>query len=188
MSTGNLALWNDIKKLYNNLNEVRSKFELNTITPPENKGISVVPTDVKNLKDLVEAMTTNSYIGSIASTSEVIVPVKGEKLIEEPFLKLDEIIANVREVCNYNSNATFDSSTFNGTSFGNSSCFGSSFGGCSFNASAFFSTVRVSFCPSFDSSSFNGSSFNSSSFRSSFNSSCASSCSGGSFRFTGSYR
>ena len=121
-------------------------------------------------------MKTNSYVGSIADTSSVATPAIGEVIRPDSFTQLSTIIDNVGAACVYNS-TSFDSnfrSGFDGLRFTRGTTFVSFF---SANFSTFDSAFRSTFRADFDSA-----------FRSSFDARCASQCSGGSFRFTGSFR
>lgn len=176
LSKDNSALWSDIKTLYNNLNEARTKFSFTTTSVPENQGQNFQPSNVSNLKDLVEEMKTNSYIGSTADTSSVATPAIGEVIRPDSFTQLSTIIDNVGAACVYNS-TSFDSTFrggFDGLRFSRGTNFVSFF---SANFSTFDSAFRAAFRSEFRST-----------FRASFDGRCASQCSGGRFRFTGSFR
>ncbi|MGF6375093.1 putative RND superfamily exporter protein [Clostridiales Family XIII bacterium PM5-7] len=148
----NNTSWSDIKTLYTNLNTARTKFGFETATVPEKEAEITTPTDITDIKSLIEAMTTNSYVGSTASTESVIVPASGDIMQPTPFTEMETIIQNVNDTCahnasyfagNYAYNSSFNSSnygynsTFNSSNYGFNSSFNSNWnsGNYSFNSS-----------------------------------------------------
>ena len=225
----NSALWQDIKDLYTSLNTTASKFGMSQSTVPEKKETNFVTANVTDLKTLVQALSSNKYIGNAADTSGVTVPVRDAVIQPTGMTQLRTIIETSNAQCihdaSYNSsyntsyrtsyNASYNASYRTSYQTSYQSTYNSSYNATyrtsyqtsyqstynsSYNASydsSYDSSFRGSYNSSYDSSfrssyqSTYDSSFRSgydASFRGSYNSSCASQCSGGSFRFTGSFR
>ena len=114
----NLNIWEDIKNLYNLLNVERERFSMTTVSVPSNKDSLTEIADITDLKSQIQAMTSNGYVGSVASTSGVTVPSRGALLTPTPFTQMQTIIENISAVNGANFSSFFSSAAnANGTNF-----------------------------------------------------------------------
>lgn len=118
-------LWNELKTLYTELNEQRTKFKMSTVTVPFKENEQTKVTDISDLKDAIQAMTAHAQIGNEASTTSVIVPDQYSQMRQTP-------ITQMRTVINRISNLSFNGSNFSGFN-PNGSNFGSTFDPNGFN-------------------------------------------------------
>lgn len=118
-------LWNELKTLYTELNEQRTKFKMSTVTVPSKENEQTKVTDISDLKDAIQAMTAHAQIGNEASTTSVIVPDQYSQMRQTP-------ITQMRTVINRISNLSFNGSNFSGFN-PNGSNFGSTFDPNGFN-------------------------------------------------------
>ena len=122
-------LWNELKTLYTELNEQRTKFKMSTVTVPSRENEQTKVTDISTLKDAIQAMTAHAQIGNEASTTSVIVPDQYSQMRQTP-------ITQMRTVINRISNLSFNGSNFSGFN-PNGSNFGSTFDPNGFNFGGF---------------------------------------------------
>ena len=122
-------LWNELKTLYTELNEQRTKFKMSTVTVPSKENEQTKVTDISDLKDAIQAMTAHAQIGNEASTTSVIVPDQYSQMRQTP-------ITQMRTVINRISNLSFNGSNFSGFN-PNGSNFGSTFDPNGFNFGGF---------------------------------------------------
>lgn len=122
-------LWSELKTLYTELNEQRTKFKMSTVTVPSRENEQTKVTDISTLKDAIQAMTAHAQIGNEASTTSVIVPDQYSQMRQTP-------ITQMRTVINRISNLSFNGSNFSGFN-PNGSNFGSTFDPNGFNFGGF---------------------------------------------------
>lgn len=105
--------WDDIKVLYNLLNQNREKFSFSgTITPPENKKKKVVPTDVENLNNYVVNMASNKYIQGAAQTG-VTIPESKTLIYPLEFQKIKNTLENINKICAFDNSFYTSNNGFN---------------------------------------------------------------------------
>ena len=109
-------LWNELKTLYAELNEQRTKFKMNTVTVPSKENEQTKVSDISTLKDAIQAMTSHTQIGNEASTTSVIVPDQYSQMRQTPITQMRTVINRISRL------------TFNGTNFGTFNPNGSNFG------------------------------------------------------------
>lgn len=128
LSAGSVASWADIQAIYTAMNTARKKFGISTVTVPSNPG-SMVPNNVKALNDLVNAMSSNRYLTSVAKTG-VTPPSSGNLISATPYTRISSTVSRIQDTCAFDSYRSFDNRSFdshcNRRSFG----FDSSRGGC----------------------------------------------------------
>lgn len=91
--------WNDIKTIYNNLNITKRQYGIAQDKVPELKDNTAAISNITNLKDLIQAMSSNSHIGQNASTTTVAIPKSGDALRTNTFTDLNAIIEKVHDNC-----------------------------------------------------------------------------------------
>ena len=91
--------WSDIEDIYKYLNNVKTKF---TITPltliPENKKTKIKTENIEDLKNSIESLSTNAYIGSKAITN-LNIPNKKTKIKPLEFSQLNNILKEINQIC-----------------------------------------------------------------------------------------
>ena len=120
LSTGNKSLWEDIKSLYSALNTERTRFGYTTVAVPEYQNVKMDFSQITNLKDAIEVMSSHENLGSIAITN-MPSSFRGDLITTAPFSTLQTTLNNIRA-----GNATnFGFRGHNGTNFGHN---GTNFG------------------------------------------------------------
>ena len=120
LSQGNKSLWEDIKTLYNALNVERQRFGYTTVSVPELTNNKMEFSQITNLKDAIEVMSSHENLGSIAITN-MPSSSRGNLITTDPFPALQTTLNNIRA-----GNATnFGFRSHNGTNFGHN---GTNFG------------------------------------------------------------
>lgn len=99
LSKDNIVDWTDIETIYTNLNTARSKFSFQTVSIPKEDGNKPIPSHVSSLKDLVQNMTSNSWLTTTASTTNVVNPQTSDLLKIDQFNQLSTIIDNINNTC-----------------------------------------------------------------------------------------
>lgn len=94
LNSGEKAAWQDIVALYDKLNTERTRFSFSTVTPKNDTIIK--QTDIVNLKNYIQEMTSNSQLTSIANTNAVTVPNVGDLIKPLSFNQMSTIIDNIR--------------------------------------------------------------------------------------------
>lgn len=136
------TLWNDIVSIYNNINSARAKFGVTKVSIPSHTAyqVPIKSAHVTDLKNALEDLRTDSYVGSNANTG-ITIPSVDELVTLTPFTTINSKATNiVNNVCRHDS--SFRSS------------FRASFDGFSFDSShrsSFDSSHRSSFNGSHDS-------------------------------------
>lgn len=97
LSKNDRIQWADIQNLYNKLNTARQKFTIPTIAVPDNPG-KIINTQVTDLSSQVDALSSNKYLVSIATTG-VTAPSKGEVITPTDFSIISTTIDNIQNAC-----------------------------------------------------------------------------------------
>ena len=129
LSTGSPASWADIQAIYTAMNTARTQFGIPTVTVPSNPG-SMVPNNVKALNDLVNAMSSNRYLTSVAVTG-VTPPTAGTLISATPYTRISSTIRAIQDTCAFDSYRSFNNRSFDSHCDRRSFGFDSSRGGCS---------------------------------------------------------
>lgn len=130
----NIVDWTDIEQIYTNLNTARTKFSFSTVPIPNEEGNKPIPSHITSLKDLVQNMTTNSWLSSVAQTNSVSTPTTGDLLQPTSATQLSSIIDNINNTCihfggNYGYNSTYFSGNYGWDGFSpNGVCVGTYYG------------------------------------------------------------
>lgn len=90
--------------MYERLNTQRQRFGFTAKTIGDNAGVRATITDVTNLKDAIQEMTSHSQLTTVASTSGVTVPNVGDLLTTSPYAQMDEIVTRMSTVAVNGSN------------------------------------------------------------------------------------
>lgn len=134
LSTGSLASWADIQAIYTAMNAARTKFSIATVTVPGSPG-AMKPDNVKALNDLVNAMSSNRYLSSVARTG-ITPPSSGALIYADPFTQISSTIEAMQDTCAFDSFRdfrdfrSFDFRGFDGFCDNRSFGFRSGDGGC----------------------------------------------------------
>ena len=93
--------WIDIQNIYTDLNSARTKFNMATVTIPSNPGL-IYSSHLTDLAALVDAMSSNSYIGTNANTG-VSSQTPGNYIYPTQFSRIDTIVTNIKDnICPHN--------------------------------------------------------------------------------------
>ena len=95
LSTGNKSLWEDIKSLYSTLNTERTRFGYTTVAVPEYQNVKMDFSQITNLKDAIEIMSSHENLGSIAITN-MPSSSSGDLITTAPFSTLQTTLNNIR--------------------------------------------------------------------------------------------
>ena len=118
LQQNNIVDWTDIENIYTNLNTARTKFNFSTVTIPDEQENKPIPSHISSLKDLIQNMTSNTWLTSIASTSGVSVPSTSDLLEPTAFNQLSTIVNNMNNTCiHFGSNYGYDAADF-GSNYG----------------------------------------------------------------------
>lgn len=113
MLSANYTLsWSDITNIYNGLNTQRQRFGLNNINVPNYEDYLAMISQMQELKNQIESLSTVNLIGSNAITN-VTVPSKGSIIKPLEYSKMQETIDNIGELCVHFANFTADHSPYN---------------------------------------------------------------------------
>ena len=102
IASNNLLSWSDIENIFTNLNTQRERFNINTVSTPNNKDTLSKANLADTIKDYIEDLSTNSYVGTTAIISDEI-PSIGELIEPFIFTRFSNVITRISEVCEYNS-------------------------------------------------------------------------------------
>ena len=91
----NLAEWVDIKKLFIRTSQERTRFGQSAITIPELKNQVIDSEDISTLSSLINDLSSNSFLGSVASTSSVSLPSSNSLLTPLALNSLSTILTNI---------------------------------------------------------------------------------------------
>lgn len=123
LSTGNKALWSDIRALYDRTNAQRKRWGYSTATI--SKPGTIQASTMNDLKSKIQAMTGTSFLSSAASTADVSSAAVGSKISASIPTGLSSVLSKVESTCGFCGG--FNTS---GYATGNSGTFGA--GSCSF--------------------------------------------------------
>lgn len=138
IQSNSILEWTDIQNIYTDLRTAQKNFNLTQTTIPAAQSTIVLTTHLTNLVNSIEALSSQSKIGSVAITG-VSSPAKGTIITPVGFSRVASVARTVSEICN------FDSANFTNNFGFRSSNFTSDFG-FDFDSSNF----------GFDSSDFSG--------------------------------
>lgn len=91
--------WSDIQTIYSNLNKTRRKYGIGTVSTPNLTSNLTKNNAITSLRDLINEMSSNSHVGSNASTSAVAIPSAGAKITTTTFTELNEVIKKAEQNC-----------------------------------------------------------------------------------------
>lgn len=134
LSQGSAASWADIQAIYTAMNTARQKFSISTVTVPSNPG-TMTPNNVTALNDLVNAMSSNRYLTSVARTG-ITPPTRGALIQADPYTRISSTIRTIQDTCAFDSFRdfrdfrSFDFRGFDGFCDNRSFGFRSGDGGC----------------------------------------------------------
>ena len=102
IASNNLLSWSDIENIFINLNTQRERFNIDTVTVPANRNTLAKANLADTIKDYIEDLSTNPYVGTTATISDEI-PTVGELIEPLIFTRFSNVITRISEVCEYNS-------------------------------------------------------------------------------------
>ena len=95
MLNNNLAEWIDIKKLLIRASQERSRFGLDQISIPEKAKNITATKDISTLSSLINDLSKNSFLGTVASTQSISLPNKGNILTPLALTSLSNVLSTI---------------------------------------------------------------------------------------------